>query len=109
VPVRRKWAAGRKLNAGAAGHIEANVQGTSPALRTCDVWLRCRGVLDEKALPSVARRPVPCGFVVRCAFVTDFACLSTEKDVRRQQADYPEALDVAHGVPPPRAAPPLLR
>jgi len=31
------------------------------------------------------------------------------RNVRRQQAADHQALDVAHGVPPPRAAPPLLR
>ena len=33
----------------------------------------------------------------------------SRRNVRRQQAADHQALDVAHGVPPPRAAPPLLR
>jgi hypothetical protein len=33
----------------------------------------------------------------------------SHRNVRRQQAADHQALDVAHGVPPPRAAPPLLR
>ena len=35
--------------------------------------------------------------------------LRLRRNVRRQQADHHQALDVAHGVPPPRAAPPVLR
>ena len=43
-------------------------------------------------------------FVCNNSFV--FLC---RNNVRRQQAADHQALDVAHGVPPPRAAPPLLR
>ena len=48
---------------------------------------------------------VPCA--CRCGVLTGL--LRLRRNVRCQQADYHQALDVAHGVPPPRAAPPVLR
>ena len=83
----------------------------------CGRWLQWCSNRDRSFRVCGSGLPIGCSWSVlrasgsssvsELSFLT--LCLRSLQNVRCQPAEDHQALDVAHGVPPPRAAPPLLR